>query len=689
MNCPSCGAEIDADKRVALLTVCPYCRAAIVVDEKAAEVAGKMAVLAQSSGPLYTGGTGNLGGKNFTVVGRVRYGYEKGYWDEWYLEFEHGKFGWIGEDEGNFTISHMSDRNVPSSLYAKAEPGSHLEFGDRSWHVDEKDVAECEGGEGQLPFKVVTGEKYPFIDMSSGKDQFATIEFDLGEQHARVYRGKRLSAAAIKMDMEKPSEAWGQPVGLDMAESVEREAGEGKRERIVISGKRTKALNCFACGGTLDVPGEPVESITCPYCSATNNIEGEEITCPGCDTGFPSPGAEKTKSAICPHCNAQVDLRRSLPKMLGHRVTKAKPKLAIKVGQSCKLRGKSYVVMGHIRYRTRDDSGYYIDDEFLLFNNEAGYIWLLLTEGNFTLAHEVDERPPSKPPVMKRASYNFLGHHWKVVESSISEGGTTKITWVDGQLPYVAQVGDNSAYIDMIAPPYLLSVETTATEQEFFFGEYIPRKEIAEAFSMEVSDLPPKTNVGANEPYSIHPMRRQWFWVALIFFVINLLLTIVAFMVTGSQVAQLQVATGQYSQEYLTEPFTLPEGGLYQADFHSPVDNGWVYLDIALVDAENNVVQDFSSEISYYHGYDDGYWSEGGQDDSAVFRVPDAGDYRLLMKGEGEGQRDVSITLREGPVLARYFLLLTILLGLWVAVELLLKGYFEKRRWGVEFESDD
>ena len=52
MNCPSCGAELDMGSRFAHLVVCQFCDSALIKDEKALRIAGKMAVLAQTPSPI-------------------------------------------------------------------------------------------------------------------------------------------------------------------------------------------------------------------------------------------------------------------------------------------------------------------------------------------------------------------------------------------------------------------------------------------------------------------------------------------------------------------------------------------------------------------------------------------------------------------------------------------------------------
>jgi len=172
---------------------------AVLLDEKAARVAGKMAVLAQTPSPLFVGGTGELLGRKFSILGRVRYGYERGYWDEWYLAFDDGSTAWVGEDENNFALESHDDTETAPIEYADAFPGQTVQLGETAFHLDEKGIAICEGGEVQLPFTIVSGERVPFLDLSLG-DKFATVEYDIEDQTARVFRGRRLDISDLRMD---------------------------------------------------------------------------------------------------------------------------------------------------------------------------------------------------------------------------------------------------------------------------------------------------------------------------------------------------------------------------------------------------------------------------------------------------------------------------------------------------------
>jgi len=166
MNCPSCAGELDWDQRFAHLVVCPYCSSSIVVDEQALRVSGKMNVLAVPPGPLFVGGTGRLGKHTFRVAGRVRYGYGRGVWDEWYLLLGDDTTAWISQDEGGYTFERLRSDAAPSAELLEARPGAQVQLGSTSFQVNERDEATCEGGEGQLPFDLEVGHRIAYLDLS-------------------------------------------------------------------------------------------------------------------------------------------------------------------------------------------------------------------------------------------------------------------------------------------------------------------------------------------------------------------------------------------------------------------------------------------------------------------------------------------------------------------------------------------
>ena len=551
MNCPSCGAEIPIDAQYARLVVCGHCKTSIIVDEKAARVAGKMAVLAQTPGPLFVGGAGKIRGKRFEVVGRVRYGYAKGFWDEWYLRFEDGKAAWISEDEYNFTLEVLrTDIQTPVD-FAQAKPGDVAKVGDTTYHIDEKDVANCEGGEGQLPFSIAADQKVPFLEMSAGR-RFCTLEYEL-DGGVRVFVGKRIKVGSIRMDVSA------QEAGAVSGLAAERAATDGGRERIVRSGERSQEIKCFACAAPLGVPEVGADSMTCQYCSAELDLTLRRVDCAGCGATVPLHGGAAAKGAVCPHCRAILNVVTDQVSLLGSLLNARQPRVPFTLGQKCVFDEATYILVGHIHYVEQWEVPYH-SDEFLLYNKKLGYRWLVMSDGHFSWSVELDERPLNFDPrtAVPKRTFTFNDRSWTVFEVARNKA---RVTWVNGELPWVAQVGDKNSFMDAIDPPYLLSAEWTEDEMEWYQAEYLPRASVAEAFGMEVDRLPRAIDIAPHQPYPASPFRKQGSLVMIVFALIMGTLAVLALMGDSTKVADFTVTPEQYAQEYLTQVVFHQRGG--------------------------------------------------------------------------------------------------------------------------------
>ena len=65
---------------------------------------GKKSRLSQGFSRLYCGALCTIHGNEYRVVGRVRYSYGKGFWDEWYALNDTGEGSWITEDDHAFSV---------------------------------------------------------------------------------------------------------------------------------------------------------------------------------------------------------------------------------------------------------------------------------------------------------------------------------------------------------------------------------------------------------------------------------------------------------------------------------------------------------------------------------------------------------------------------------------------------------
>ena len=690
VSCPGCGAAISYDQRLAVLTVCEYCQTAIIYDEKAALIAGKMSVLAKPAGPLFVGAMGSLKNLNFTVIGRVRYGYANGFWDEWYLSHDDGSTSWLTEDEKRFMHERPRELAVEASSITQFQPGSVFNLGDDQYSVRESDTAICEGGEGQLPFKIITDERIQFLDLVREDGSTATIEVE-PEGTVKFFAGEALEYSDIQVFNASGYE--------DTSVDFEKAATAETRERVAYNSDRKQAIQCASCGGTndhvdLNSPGE----ILCQHCGVSLEQAPADISCPTCSATLQLFGSE-SKSINCSYCFSTVSLegKPTVISQLKGKLLKnqQKRKLPIPLGTKATFDGLQFQLVGFIR--TVEDK-YYFSYDYLFYNLKWGYRWLSCYDGHFTLQEKMD-----KPPMLDAKRMNNMRYKQRLRQLDTSwqyyEGGDLLIDWVEGELPWVAQMGDGSSYHDFIAPPQLLSCEITSKEAEWSLYRSIEHEELAKSLGIKVSELPRGRGVGACQVNTKASRQLANGGLAAVFFFIAIVLLALGFS-SGKEIANFSVDNKQYRQEFITPLYDLTKANAnYMVKFKAPVDNAWVYLDWALVNEKDEALFESSANMSYYHGYEGGEsWSEGSNDDSVKFHLDKAGKYKLLLLGQagyGESASDVS---KGAPVSIRIYqgvqpLLPYILLSLFslaIAAYYLL-GYltFETSRWKHIHEDDD
>ncbi|MCA9320042.1 MAG: DUF4178 domain-containing protein, partial [Planctomycetes bacterium] len=378
--------------------VCASCQGSFILDGEAAALHGEMAVLADTPGPLFVGGSGEVAGHEFRVLGRVRYGYERGFWDEWYLEASDGASFWIGEDERQFTLTRRLALDETLPAWDELEPGATLRVRGHPYHVDERDLARCEGGEGQLPFVIAAGEKVPFVDLS-GEGRFLTLEYE-GEGPPRVFEGRRIPYTAVRMDYDA-SGAVASP-----ALAAERAASEGSRRRVVKTSGRELAINCESCGAPQTSKLEGQDDLVCEFCGLTIDLSLERRPCGDCGATVALHSIDAA-SASCPQCGALHEVLPEKLQLLSQLNEKPKRAGPFRIGMVARLRGEIWRIVGYLRTFMRDEGIKYHTHAYLLFCDRQGYAWLEIDAGHASFFREIDERPKGLNPKTMRRTQTF------------------------------------------------------------------------------------------------------------------------------------------------------------------------------------------------------------------------------------------------------------------------------------------
>ncbi len=633
VQCPSCGAQHEIKNPGIKALRCEFCGTFFYWDAQAVHDTGVKAVLDPPSSALRVGEIASLDGQEMFILGRVRYSYGSGIWDEWFLDGPGETIVWITEDEKELVREQPVD---PDSSFPAAEDlqvSQRVSLHGTPYVVEEAGRATCLGVEGQVPFVVIPNEVYAFADLARAEGEgSAGVEYD-NDGAPTFFTGEFLARDAVKV------------------------AGGSVFPDVVASGA---AITCDGCGSP---------------------IEGR----------FPPD----TEMLVCGSCGAGLELSGTETKVVTQN--QEQPRFDLDIGDVGKLVDGSYEVVGRMRYVQLDEGLEYPAHEYLLWNTERGYVWLEEENGHWIMNRRSHQQPSRDPFEIwtARTEVKVGGQSFRFVEQ-----GDTALRYVDGAMPWVATVGERYRFADLVAPPLAFSAELSATgdtsEVEYFSGRYVPTAELKQAFGRS---FPDPVGIGMAQPIALSGSQKFAVGVSLAVAFINLAVMAVVCLPSGTEVFRTTVTAEQYRTEHLSEPFEI-KGDLPVVELSgaASVDNAWVTIDVALVNAEDQVYAETFGDVSYYHGYEGGEsWSEGSQDFSELIRVDKPGTYRLLVYGTaGTGDQaapaggpPVSLRVVDGVRRSLWFLLVFLLALPYPALAIFNRVRQEAQRFGIEIELDD
>jgi hypothetical protein len=179
-SCPSCGGPLQIESAFTTILVCIYCGASLYIRDSGIDVTGQTAKLAEYPSRFAIGANGQVKGRGFRVLGRVRYKNMDGFWDEWFLQFDDQQVGWLTEDEGDLTLVFKSKLTFPVQPYEQTRVGSFMPFGSDRLFVSEKGDAQLVGAEGEITSNAPLGRAIRYVDGNVANKAIRLIMDDNG-----------------------------------------------------------------------------------------------------------------------------------------------------------------------------------------------------------------------------------------------------------------------------------------------------------------------------------------------------------------------------------------------------------------------------------------------------------------------------------------------------------------------------
>ncbi|MBS1191069.1 MAG: hypothetical protein H6R10_2861 [Rhodocyclaceae bacterium] len=424
--------------------------------------------------------------------------------------------------------------------------------------------------------------------------------------------------------------------------------------------------------------GMPIPEVT---------IEAQAFRCPSC--GSPLSARSKDILAVgCAACGAVVDTGdrnyQLLSKALGPKDEKYIPHLPL--GSQGVLDGKPAEVIGFLVKQTKIDGIEYDWREYLLAAENGTYRWLTEYNGHWNVVDVLSRHPSHRgdatPVTYERQTYL----HFSTTPSA-------EVIQVAGEFTWRVKRGETTRGVDYVAPPLMLSLESTSNELSWSRGTYVEPEVVRSAFKLP-APLPDPVGVYANQPNpweATHRKTCRTFWGLA---VAALLAQLWFASAAGEQQLlrqELDFSPQNAEQTQTTAPFEIKgKPRKIVVKNHANLDNNWVGLNLTLVDKNTGAAWPAVRELSYYAGRDeDGSWSEGSQDDEVVFAGIPPGTYYLAVDPDLAPEKPVpvhdTLAVETGGPGWSNFVLVLIFLVLFPLFSRLRRGAFEASRWA---ESD-
>ncbi|QET03316.1 DUF4178 domain-containing protein [Cupriavidus pauculus] len=461
VNCPGCGAEVSFRSSAAVMAVCEYCQSTLLRDADSVRDIGKMSAVLEDYTPLQIHTSGRWEGQGFTLVGRIQLRYDAGLWNEWYVLFDDGSDGWLADASGQYMLSRRvrpeavaSATSDPLPPFARLRPGTPLRYEGLPFVAGDVRAARCTGGQGELPFSVGAGWTTQVADFRY-EGRFLTLDYADGEPPA-VYAGQLVTLDRLQCQL------------LRAADEIGRTADRYRGKAV--------PLACPHCGSSI------------AYRAGTANF------------------------VICSSCHSEVDCTTSTALVLAKHEEVEALRTSLAPGDVGTIDGKPYTVLGLLQCTDNDDEETSTWVEYLLFNEDAGLLWLVEQDSGWDRVRVLDVWP-------KQSGANEVTFEAKPYRKGFTY--ESEVLYAAGTFNWRVQAGDKTQLTEYGSPARRLTQETSETEIVWTLSTTVSRTQVSLWFQdnkalAEAAKLPEqKRSAGAVDDLG-YCTRAAWGFVFLL-----------------------------------------------------------------------------------------------------------------------------------------------------------------------------
>ena len=208
-----------------------------------------------------------------------------------------------------------------------------------------------------------------------------------------------------------------------------------------------------------------------------SEITSKALACPVCSAPIELHVPGETQRVVCGHCNTLLDTGSDALAILGQLASRASP--TIPLGTKGTFSEGELTVIGYVQRSALVEGDWWPFEEYLLYRAGVGYRWLVRSDGHWSYV---------QPIATGAVETTVKGARYDGVEFLRFQNADLRVDEVLGEFYWKVQQGEQVSSEDCIAPPAMVSRESSATEENWSLSMFMTSQEVIAAFAP--TDLP-------------------------------------------------------------------------------------------------------------------------------------------------------------------------------------------------------
>ncbi|PSR52740.1 hypothetical protein AHMF7605_03990 [Adhaeribacter arboris] len=164
-SCSQCDRPLQFKSEFSVGLICPECQTVSRRVQLESNTLDKMEAVREDMSVIRLGTTGSFEETSFEVIGRIQYFFQETYRNHWFLHFNNGTSGWLGDWAGNYSIFKIVKET--RQTFENPVITKKIQINNSDYFLEKIDVSFKVMAEGELPGFYLNNEKFIRLEFNN------------------------------------------------------------------------------------------------------------------------------------------------------------------------------------------------------------------------------------------------------------------------------------------------------------------------------------------------------------------------------------------------------------------------------------------------------------------------------------------------------------------------------------------